>query len=103
MKSDISHPQELRFAATSLGFLLFGWFCYFLSIEGIFYYPLIAFGALTFAVGIARALWLWSKTISRSAIVAILLSIALTSLIGYMTEPTIYSGRDQGSIATAAI
>ncbi len=98
-----SHPQEIRFVAASLGFLLFGWFCYFLAIEGIFYRPMIAFGALVFSVGIARAAWLWSKTVSRTAIVAILASVALASLVGYLTEPTVFSGRDQGSISTAAI
>jgi hypothetical protein len=98
-----SPPQEIRFAAVGTGFLIFGWFCYLLSAEGVFFRPFIIMGAVLFAVGIGRALWRWSKLPSKSARIAILLSVSLATIVASMTEPTIFSGRDQGSIATAAM
>lgn len=95
--------HEIRFAAVGTGFLIFGWFCYLLSIEGLFFRPLIIAGALLFGVGIGKALFRWLKVPSKEMIVAIICALGIAATAGLMGEPTIFSGRDQGSIANATI
>lgn len=100
---DTSSPHEIRFAAVGTGFLIFGWFCYLLSVEGLFFRPLVIAGAILFGVGIGKALFQWLKIPSKEMIVAIMFAVGLAAAAGSMGEPTIFSGRDQGSIANAAI
>lgn len=85
-----------------LSFVLFGWFVFLLTLGNIFFFPFIAFGAsltFTFSFLIGIKLFIRSATDFK---VAILIALFSAILIGFFTVPTLFSGRDQGSISEAA-
>jgi hypothetical protein len=85
-----------------LSFVVLGWFLLSLTLSGLFITPLvfsgsavlIAMSALIAVRVIRRATWIF-----RAACIAALLFALLPV---FFSEPTIFSGRDQGSIAEAA-
>lgn len=85
-----------------LSFVILGWFFLSLCLSGLFLAPLVLAGMA--ALGIMAALIAFrilkrSSTAFRSACAIALL---LSFLPAFFSEPTIFSGRDQGSIAEAA-
>lgn len=89
-------------ALFGLSFVVFGWFSLSLTLASLFLFPLVACGfVLLFVLSlfIAWKLLLRSDTALRLAFLVALLAAVL---VGAVTEPTIFSGRDQGSIAEAA-
>lgn len=85
-----------------LSFVVFGWFVLSLALAGLFFFPLVAFGsALLFALVLVLVWKIWHFTPTDLRIASILILLA-TLLVGIFTEPTLFSGRDQGSIAEAA-
>ena len=85
-----------------LVFVVFGWFAFVLAISGLFSFPLILAGALL--SGIAASFVGW-QLLARSPLdirAAFLLCLLFAIVIGYFSEPTVFSGRDQGSISEAA-
>lgn len=85
-----------------LSFAIFGWFVFLLALFGLFLSPLIILGALLTG---ALILFIGKKLLLQAPHdmkIAILVSILCAALIGYFSEPTIFSGRDQGSISEAA-
>lgn len=85
-----------------LAFVVFGWFALSLTLGSVFYFPLIALGfvlIMTLALVIAWKLLRLSPIDLRLAFIIVLLS---SICVGAASEPTIFSGRDQGSIAEAA-
>ncbi len=85
-----------------LSCIVFGWFLFSLAISGFFFFPIIVTGALLSG---AMALFIGGKFITSATWdfrVALLVIVLLSSFLGYITEPTVFSGRDQGSIAEAA-
>ncbi|MBP9728290.1 MAG: hypothetical protein KBD27_02840 [Candidatus Moranbacteria bacterium] len=85
-----------------LSFVVFGWFVLSLALAGLFFFPLIAFGStLLFALVVILSWKIWHFTTADLRIASILILVA-TLLMGVFIEPTIFSGRDQGSIAEAA-
>ena len=91
------------FSLASIGIILFSWFALILGVSGIFIFPLIIFG---FSLIGTLVVFLLIKTFSlldffeRISVVA-LVAIACVSV--FSTDPTVFTGRDQGSIASAAI
>jgi hypothetical protein len=85
-----------------LSFVIFGWFSFSLAVSGLFLFPFVVCGAVlsgTMAVLLAvRMLFQAPLDLKLAFLVAFLFA----SLIGYFTEPTFFSGRDQGSISEAA-
>lgn len=85
-----------------LSFIVLGWFFLSLTLGGLFIAPLVFSGsavlaAMSILIGIRiarRSSWIF-----RSACIAAFLFAFLPA---FFSEPTIFSGRDQGSIAEAA-
>src|SRR3990167_8520264 len=85
-----------------LSFIAFGWFAFSLALGSLFLFPFIAGGAVLSG---AMAMFIVGKLLLRAPLdfrIAILALLLFASLIGYVSEPTLFSGRDQGSIAEAA-
>lgn len=85
-----------------LSFIVFGWLVFSLALGGFFFFPLVAIGA---ALSGAMALFIGGKLLLRAPLdlrIAFLAALLFASLIGYFSEPTVFSGRDQGAISEAA-
>lgn len=91
------------FTLIGLSSLVFVWFALSLGVSGLFFIPCIGFGFTLMGIFV---LFLLIKMLSLLDIpekVFILLFIAIALVIALPVEPTVFTGRDQGSIATAAI
>lgn len=89
-------------ALFGLLFVVFGWFSFSLALSGLFLFPIIAIGFVGFvllAIGIA---WKLLKIAPLDLRLVFLIALLYALLIGGVSEPTLFSGRDQGSIAEAA-
>lgn len=85
-----------------LVFVLYGWYVLCLALFGIFLLPLVFLGALVFggaALAIAGFLLIRAPSDLRIAFGAALLGALVIFLV---SEPTVFTGRDQGSISEAA-
>lgn len=85
-----------------LSFVIFGWFVFLLALFGIFLSPLIILGAGLIG---ALILFIGGKILIQAPLdlkIVLLVSVLFAALIGYFSEPTLFSGRDQGSISEAA-
>lgn len=85
------------------GWVLFGLLGYIAAIAGIFYRPLIA--VLAVAI-LSTSLFFLIRWLTRETAVAgivFVLSVVLSVTALYGTQPFLYSGRDQGSIAEASV
>jgi hypothetical protein len=85
-----------------LTFVVYGWFALTLTLGSLFLFPLIAVG---FVLSLGLALLILFRLAKRShwsllILLGVILSATLTVVLS--SEPTLYSGRDQGSIAEAA-
>lgn len=85
-----------------LSFVVLGWFLLSLCLSGLFLAPLVIIGMATIGIMAAlialRIIRRSSYTFRAACIVALFFSL----LSAFFSEPTIFSGRDQGSIAEAA-
>ncbi|MFZ2187668.1 MAG: hypothetical protein WAV46_03550 [Candidatus Moraniibacteriota bacterium] len=93
---------DTLFVLFGLSFILFGWFVFLLALSDLFLFPLIVSGA---ALVLAIVLIISTKVILRATPdfkIAVLISLFMSVLIGSLSVPTLFSGRDQGSIAEAA-
>lgn len=99
--SPLSHAA--RFSFFGVGFLIFSWFSYFLAVGGFFARPLIIVFSILLSIGILAAARKWLT--HEPWLVRIIAAITLVSsvLTVLHAEPTVFSGRDQGSISEAAI
>lgn len=91
------------FILTGLSSLVFAWFALSLGMSGLFFIPFVAFG---FALMSTLGLFLLLKTLALLDLpekTFLLLFMGLACLSALPIEPTVFTGRDQGSIATAAI
>ncbi|MEI8097036.1 MAG: hypothetical protein WCG73_02940, partial [Candidatus Moraniibacteriota bacterium] len=85
-----------------ISFVLFGWFVFLLTLTNLFFLPLVGFGAsitLVFSLFFGVRLFLYTSLDCKFIII---ISFLATLLIGFITVPTLFSGRDQGSISEAA-
>ncbi len=85
-----------------LTFVVYGWFALTLTLGSLFLFPLIAVG---FVLSLGLALLILYRLAKRSHwSLLILLGVILfaTLTVTLSSEPTLFSGRDQGSIAEAA-
>ena len=91
------------FILAGIGIIVFIWFALILGVSGLFFLPLIAFG---FALICTLTLFLLLKTLSLLDLpekVFILLFLVIAFMATLPVNPTVFTGRDQGAIATAAI
>ncbi len=102
MKLPALEKTDTLLALFGLSFIVFGWFALTLTLGGLFLFPLVAIG---FALSLSLTLFIAWRLLSsgewdlRAVFVIALLAAVFTA---HFTEPTIFSGRDQGSIAEAA-
>lgn len=85
-----------------LSFIVFGWFTFSLTLGSLFLFPFIAFGfTLFFALSLFIA-WKMLRLSSFDLRIVFIITLLYATLLGFFSEPTLFSGRDQGSIAEAA-
>lgn len=94
-----NHSLPVLFGLT---FVVFGWFVLALTLGSLFLFPLVATGfALLLSLGLVLA-WKLLRLSPVDLRIAFIIALLAAVLIGFTTEPTVFSGRDQGSIAEAA-
>lgn len=89
-------------ALFGLSFVVFGWFALSLALGGLFLFPLIAIGFALFLTLVFFVVWKLLAHASSDLRLAFVIALLYAVLIGFVSEPTVFSGRDQGSIAEAA-
>lgn len=85
-----------------LVFVILGWFSLILALSDFFFFPLVVFGLVVVIVSAAFTGW---KMLALSPLdykIAFLIALIFALLIGYFSEASVFSGRDQGSISEAA-
>ena len=85
-----------------LTFIVLGWLSFVLAASSVFLFIFVICGL---AVTLILAAFICGKLLIRAPLdlkVALVVTFAFASLVGYFSEPTFFSGRDQGSIAEAA-
>ncbi len=97
------HEATVRYSLVALGFVVFLWSTYALAAVSVFSHAVVMSLALAASVALAILLFRWLAAESLVARVIFLLTIACSVILLTGTSPSIYSGRDQGSIAEAAI
>lgn len=100
---DIQPKTDALFILFGLCFVFFGWFSLSLTLSGLLRFSFVLTGATLLGGAALFILWklfLHAPNDVRFVFTALLL---YATFIGYVSEPTIFSGRDQGSIAEAAI
>jgi hypothetical protein len=91
-----------RFSFFALGFLLFWWASYFLAIAGFFSPHFLAIFGIIMGMGAFMAARKWLSKETLSARILFAAAILFSASLMYFAEPTVFSGRDQGSISEAA-
>lgn len=101
----VNKNDYLIFAVFSAVWIFLGWIAFLMSLGGFFYAWIIG-GFFILMIGvIARQIMLgkMSFRISRGLIVASLVILIFVISASFFATPTIFSGRDQGSISEASI
>lgn len=99
----LTETKETNTLAVLFGlvFVVFGWFLFILTISDFFLSSLVILGLIITFVAAAFIGWTMLSRAPLDFKIAFLVALAFASLVGYFSEPTIFSGRDQGSIAEA--
>ncbi len=102
-ESDTETKNEGDYIRFLGGFALFGLLSAATAVSGLFFRPVIATVALFFLVPALFFLFRAIANDDRTARITLLLSVAVTVVLLVGTTPFLFSGRDQGSIAEAAV
>ncbi len=98
----LTEKTDTLLALFGLSFVVFGWFALSLTLSGLFLFPFVALGMTISAI---MSTLILIKLLRRAPLdlrFVFLIAFFYAALIGYVSEPTVFSGRDQGSIAEAA-
>ncbi len=98
----LTETTDILLTLFGLTFIVFGWFALSLALGGLFLFPLLALG---FTLSATLALFILARLVKRSPLelkAVFLVAFLYAAIIGTIAEPTLFSGRDQGSIAEAA-
>lgn len=93
------------FSLFGITLVIFGWLAFFLAVFGLFrVWIILALASVLFLV-FCYSLFLWQKEarLSHDFILVIILSLLAVLIFSHFTTPTIFTGRDQGSLSSAAI
>ncbi len=85
-----------------LSFVVFGWFALSLTLASLFVFPIVAIGFTLIAALVLFIVWKFFRFAPTDVRLAFVLALLYAIFIGIISEPTLFSGRDQGSIAEAA-
>jgi hypothetical protein len=98
---------QKTFLALVLFFLVFGWLALFLAAMRVFYFETAALSIVAsaiFALFTGKFLHIDDKENSRLLwLIVPVIALAVSFITCYFATPTIFGGRDQGAISTAAI
>lgn len=103
-KNKLSSFDHKTFIIFALFWVILGWLGFLSALFGIFYKAIFA-AYFFFGAGLLTYFIVGKKIISRLSFefrYALLLSLLITTIFSFFATPTIFSGRDQGSIAEAA-
>ncbi len=89
-------------ALFGLSFVVFGWFALSLALGGLFSFSFVIIGAALIGIIALIILFRLFFHASDDLRFACIIILIYAVLVGYFSEPTLFSGRDQGSIAEAA-
>lgn len=104
MKRDTDvYGLTVRFSLVTIVFVIFFWCTYALAVAGFFTHAVIRtlfiFGSIGATAAMAR--WFAKETVTARILFVLVIGYVAFLLSG--TAPSVFSGRDQGSIAEAAI
>lgn len=91
------------FIHISLFWIIISWGLFFLALLGFFYWWSLALLISLLVATSARFIFTNSIRLSKSFLIVNLIIIFFSGLFVYFSTPTIFSGRDQGSISQSAI
>lgn len=91
-----------KFSFFAFGFLLFWWASYFLAISGLFSVRILMLFAVIMGTGMILSARKWLSRENLSTRIVFVLAILYSASLMHFAEPTVFSGRDQGSISEAA-
>jgi len=94
------------FSLFGITLVAFGWLAFFLAVTGLFRNWIIISLALVLSSAFAYSIFLFHRKkirLSRDFSLVIILSFIVVVIFSYFTVPTIFTGRDQGSLSSAAI
>ncbi len=89
-------------ALFGLSFVIFGWFALTLTLGSLFVFPLVACGFALFLPLLLLIVWKFFRLAPTDLRIVFIVTLFYALFIGFTSEPTLFSGRDQGSIAEAA-
>jgi len=85
-----------------LSFVVFGWFVLSLTLASLFVVPIVASGFTLIAALVLFIGWKFFRFAPTDLRLAFVIALLYAVFVGVISEPTLFSGRDQGSIAEAA-
>ncbi|MEI8343686.1 MAG: hypothetical protein WCF93_01895 [Candidatus Moraniibacteriota bacterium] len=105
INSELSQSDYQLFALKSLLWLVFGWAGFLLSLVGFFYAWLVWACFLAGSIALTLLLTKQGKkiTLSRELWLVSIGIFIFVAILSFFTSPTVFSGRDQGSISEAAV
>lgn len=89
-------------ALFGLSFVVFGWFAFCLALGSLFLFPLLVTGFILFATLVFLIVFKLLRFAALDLRIVFLVTLLYAVFVGFVSEPTVFSGRDQGSIAEAA-
>ncbi len=89
-------------ALFGLSFVVFGWFAFCLTLGSLFLFPLLVTGFVLFATLVFLISFKLLRFAALDLRVVFVITLLYAVFVGFVSEPTLFSGRDQGSIAEAA-
>lgn len=93
------------FSFFGLGLTIFGWLAFFLAVFGIFSRAALIVSALVLALSFFYIVFSNLKNFRFSWDFILVIAISLTTILifSHYTVPTVFTGRDQGALSSAAI
>lgn len=85
-----------------LSFVVFGWFALSLTLASLFAFPIVVSGFTLISALVVFICWKFFRFAPTDLRLAFILALLYAVFVGIVSEPTLFSGRDQGSIAEAA-
>ena len=89
-------------ALFGLTFVVFGWFALSLTLGSLFLFPLVATGFAFLSPLVLVLCWKLFQFSPLDFRIVFVVALLYALGVGFTIEPTLFSGRDQGSIAEAA-
>lgn len=103
MRVTKNNHDYIFFIYLSIFWITISWGLFLLALSGIFYWWNTALLIAIITTGGARFIFSSTFKISKNFIIVNLILISITAVFIFFSSPTVFSGRDQGSISQAAI